>query len=343
MTLSASYDAALALAGLAALGWGLWPDTFRMAGRWRFELYWFDFALGVFLAVLAIVFCFGSSGEDISAFDNLIIVSKRQLAWAFLAGVLANLGLMFSMACVATAGMAVAYSVAMPVALATGSTWLFLISPASQPSVRWAGVVSLIGAAGFASLAHRRHKRVFVQEIREGSEIKRRIVERRGTWRAARFAAIGGVLIGCLYPMAEKARASDIEMGPYAIAMMAAAGVFLSTFVYNLYFFNLPVEGRSLGLRDFFDGTIRQHLAGLLGGAVWALGTVGFLLALAANEVRLVDRSLAAAIAHGAGLLGLAWGAVARKEVRGADFPIKLCWGVSAALFLLGIVLTGSS
>jgi glucose uptake protein len=343
MTLPASFDAALALAGLTMLCWGLWPHTFRMAGRWRFELYWFDFALGVFVTVLAIVFSLGSSGDDITAIDNLIIVSRRQLAWAFGAGILTNLGLMLTMACIATAGLTVAFSVAMPVALAAATTGILLLPSLSQTAGRWAGVVSLLVAAVVASFAHRRHRRTFVQELREGSEIKRRVIERRGRWRAVWFASIGGLLIGCLYPMAERARTSAIEMGPYPIALMAASGLFLSTFVCNLYFLNLPVEGRSPALRDYFDATIRQHLAGLLGGAIWASGTLCFLLALAAEHDVRPGRSTAVALAHAAGLVGLTWGAVVWKEMSGAGRSVKALAGLSAALFLSGIVLTGRS
>ena len=52
---------------LTMIGWGSWANTQKLAGkeRWPFELYYWDYALGV--ALLGIVFCFtlgniGSAG-----------------------------------------------------------------------------------------------------------------------------------------------------------------------------------------------------------------------------------------------------------------------------------------
>jgi glucose uptake protein len=343
MLLPVSYATAVALALFAMACWGLWAHTWRMAGKWRFELYWFDASFGAMLTVALASLTIGSMGSEITAIDNLTIVSKRQLLWAFLGGGVANIGLMLTMAAMAVAGIAVGYSIAMPAALATGVVWMQLASPAGRAGAVWFGAALLVASAALAVFAHRAHKRSFVQEVREAGETKRRIVQRRGAWRAAIFAAAGGLAMGGFYPLAELARDSDIAMGPFPIALIACAGLLLSTFVCNLYFINLPVEGRPLSVRAYFAGSARQHLLGLLGGAIWALGAIALLLSLAAQEEVRLSRSLATAIAFGAGPLGLIGAMLFWKEFAGAAIPVRVALGLSVVLFAVGAYLTAAA
>src|SRR5260370_16914454 len=95
--------------------------------------------------------------------------------------------------------------------------------------------------------------------------------------------------MGTFYPLVEMSKASDIGLGPYTVGVFFGIGVFLSTFVFNLYFMNLPVEGEPVGLTDYFRGGgagVRNHLLGIVGGAIWAGGAIcNFVAARAPGQI----------------------------------------------------------
>src|SRR5262245_36404269 len=87
---------------------GSWAITLKMTGKWRFELYCLDFALGAMIAVAIYAATLGSLGFDGFSFsDDLLHAGKRQLFFAFLAGTVFNLGNMLLIASISVAGMAV--------------------------------------------------------------------------------------------------------------------------------------------------------------------------------------------------------------------------------------------
>ena len=121
MILPGSYLFSLILLALSLLCWGSWANTLKMAGpKWRFELYCYDFAIGLVAAALLISFTFGSLGLDgFTVVDDLRLAGKRQDAFALVAGGIFTLGNMLLIAVISLAGM----SVALPVGL--GSALIF--------------------------------------------------------------------------------------------------------------------------------------------------------------------------------------------------------------------------
>ena len=89
MILPGSYVTALILLIVGMVGWGVWANLFKAAGgKWRFELFYFDFAIGVVLMAGVLALTVGSLGFDGFSFaDDLRLAGKRQDLSAFLAGV----------------------------------------------------------------------------------------------------------------------------------------------------------------------------------------------------------------------------------------------------------------
>ena len=52
MIIPTTYATALMLAILTMICWGSWANTFKMTKKWRFELFYFDYAAGVLLAAV---------------------------------------------------------------------------------------------------------------------------------------------------------------------------------------------------------------------------------------------------------------------------------------------------
>jgi len=123
MILPQSYPAVLFLMVLSLLCLGSWASFFKFAGRWRFELFYLDFAIGLLLASVIYAFTVGNLGYDgFNFIDDLQHAGKRQWMYVFIAGLIFNFGNMLLMGAVSVSGLAVAFPMGLGVALllATG-------------------------------------------------------------------------------------------------------------------------------------------------------------------------------------------------------------------------------
>src|ERR1035438_129719 len=131
MILPQSYQAVLFLTVLSLLCLGSWASAFKFAGKWRFELFYLDFAIGLLLAAVIFAFTLGNIGYDgFNFLDDLQQAGKRQWMWVFVAGLIFNFGNMLLMAAVSVCGLAVAFPMGMGVALLLGT----VLGLASRPA-----------------------------------------------------------------------------------------------------------------------------------------------------------------------------------------------------------------
>jgi hypothetical protein len=85
MILPTTYWVALLLAILSMICWGSWANTFKLTGKWRFELFYFDYSFGLLLFAAIAAATLGQLGTELSFSDNIVIAGKRQLGYAVLA------------------------------------------------------------------------------------------------------------------------------------------------------------------------------------------------------------------------------------------------------------------
>ena len=82
-----TYSAVLVAGLVTLLCWGLWANTLASAMRkWRFEFYFYDFALSSVVISAILLLTLGSFGGGITSYENLMIVRKKLIFLAFLAG-----------------------------------------------------------------------------------------------------------------------------------------------------------------------------------------------------------------------------------------------------------------
>ena len=147
MTLPHTYIAALLLTILSMVCWGSWANTFKLAGKWRFELFYFDFAIGVMVAAVLFGMTFGSLGFDGFLFmDDLQHAGRRQWASGFAGGVVFNLANMLLVAAISLAGMSVAFPVGIGMALVIGVVWNYAIKPVGNSQFLFLGCAIITGA-----------------------------------------------------------------------------------------------------------------------------------------------------------------------------------------------------
>lgn len=323
---------------LGLLCWGSWANAFKLGGKLRFELFYYDFALGVLVAAGICAYTAGSMGFDgFTVMDDLLNASKHQILSGVAAGALLNFGNMLLMAAVAVAGMTLAFPVAFAVAMVIGGALTYLLSPAGSPSFLVLGGSVLLAAAMLDTLAHRRVGRLRHETLAKAG--KARSTRRPRGGKGAALAAVGGLLMGTAYPLLAKAQDVNTGLGPYATGLVVACGVFGATLILNLYFINLPVEGEPLELTDFFRTTLPQHLLGILGGALWFAGLLAFLLVTSPKADIHPNRAIGYGLAQGGPVLAALYGMLVWKEVRDADGRARVLAALMLVLFVLGLVL----
>lgn len=358
MMLPATYATALLLAILTMLCWGSWANTLKLAGKWRFELYYFDYTLGLMIAVTVAAFTFGSwdsegaLAADIAAFnflDNMMVASKTQMAYAMVGGAVFNLANLLLVAAIAVAGLSVAFPVGIGLALIVGVVLNTIIKPAGSPLFLFSGVVLVLLAIIASAMAHSLHMankiKVAPVEPVEGRPAVRRPGVRLGAARGPSalkgilLSLSAGLLMGLFYPLVEMSKRGEIGLGPYAAAFMFGLGVLVTTPVYNLFFMNLPVEGEAVAIRDYLRGTLKQHLLGVAGGMIWAVGAVSNFVAASAPASVNVGPGVSYALGQGATLVSTLWGLLVWKEFAGATPAVRKRVALMLILFIGGLAL----
>jgi glucose uptake protein len=345
MILSHTYVATLLVLLFSMLCWGSWANTQKMSRKWRFELFYFDYAFGVLLTAVICAFTLGSLGYDgFSFMDDIMNGGKRYVAMGFGAGVIFNLANMLLVAAITVAGLAVAFPVGIGLALIIGVIWNYVIRPQGNPILLFVGCTLVVAAIIVDAIAYRAMEQLRAEQEAQAGKAKstRKKVSLKGVF----LSLVSGVLMGSFYPLVVMAKAADWGgtagengLGPYAIAVVFALGVFLSTFVFNLFFMNLPVEGEPLELLDYFKGLPKQHLLGVAGGILWCGGTIANFVGSSAPVAVQVGPAISLALGQGAAMVSALWGLLLWKEFEGADARIKALVVIMFVLFIAGLAM----
>src|SRR3979409_167294 len=141
------------------LGWGSWANTQKLAGkqRWPFELFYWDYAIGVFLFSVLFAVTFGSLGTaGTPALENLRQADMSFVWPALISGVLFNLSNILLVVGIDAAGMSVAFPVGVGLALVIGTVESYIETPKRDPAMLFAGVALIVVAMVLSGIAHRR-------------------------------------------------------------------------------------------------------------------------------------------------------------------------------------------
>lgn len=346
MLIPTTYAVALGLTVLSMLCWGSWANTMKMTGKWRFELFYFDYTLGVILAALIAAMTFGSFDPGVitdsaapafSFLDNMAVGSKRSMVLAAAGGVIFNLANLLLVAAIAIAGLSVAFPVGIGIALIVGTILNYLLKPSGNPVLLFGGAAVILMAIIVTAMAHS----AYAKAKAATAAAHPAILARRSSSpvKGIAISVVSGILMGLFYPLVELSKLGDLGMGPYAAAFCFSVGVLLSTPLFNVFFMNLPVEGEPVSFRDYFGGTGKQHLLGLLGGMIWSVGMVSNFVAASAAKTATVGPAVSYAIGQGAAMVSTLWGLLLWKEFAGADSKVRGLIILMLALFAGGLAM----
>jgi glucose uptake protein len=338
MILPQTYSYVLALMILSVICLGSWASTFKMAGKWRFELFYFDFAIGLMIVALIYAFTFGNLGFDGFTFlDDLQHAGKRQWMFSFLAGLIFNFANMMLMAAVSVAGLSVSFPITVAIAVLVGTGINAVARPAGSPLLLLLGCLLLLTCVMVSAVSYRL-KGVADHEAlaRQG---RAKSTRRPSSIKGVALAVVAGVLMGSFTPFLDKARAGELGMGPYAIVTMFGLGVLFTTPIFNIFFMNLPVEGDPIDLSLFFTAKPKQHIYGLIGGAIWCTGMLAAMVAGSAPETAQGNPVLHFLLGQSWPLIAALWGVLVFGEARGGDSRIKIMTALMMVLFLCGLAI----
>jgi glucose uptake protein len=340
MILPQTYPQVLALMILSLLCLGSWAAMFKLAGKWRFELFYFPFALGVMVAVLIYSFTVGNLGYDgFNFLDDLQHAGKRQWMYAFLAGLIFNLANMLLMAAVSVMGMALAFPLAIGIAVLVTTGVSAILRTAGNPMLVTLGCVLLLTAVVVGSVAHRLIRVARHEELARAGQAKS--TRRPGAIKGTLLALATGLLMGSFQPLVGKAADGEVGLGPYGLAAMFVLGMFISTPVFNIFLMNLPVEGEPVDFASFFASKPKQHVLGIIAGAIWCTGMLASLVASAAPPQMQGGPLEHYMLAQSWPLLAALWGMLAFGDLRSGDARAKIMGLLMLVLYVCGLAMIG--
>ena len=321
-----SYPLAVILCVITMLCWGSWANTRKLARKdWRFELFYWDYALGVLLLTLLLGLTLGSSGtEGLSFTSDLSQASSSSIVSALIGGAIFNLANILLVAAIEIAGMAVAFPVGIGLALIIGVVMNYLALPVGNGALLSIGVALVTLAIILDAVAYRR--------LPGGSAG----VSTKGLV----LSVACGIFMGTFYRFVAAAMAADPastepgKMGPYAAVFVFAAGIFLSNFVWNTLFMKKPLIGTPVSFSQYFEGSFGTHLTGVLGGVIWGLGMAFSLIASGRAGF-----AISYGLGQGATMIAAFWGVFIWREFRAAPAGTARLLAAMFACFLSGLAL----
>jgi glucose uptake protein len=328
-----SYALAVVFCVLTMLCWGSWAVTRKLARRdWRFELFYWDYTVGVLLITLAFGVTLGSGGTQGRAFfADLSQASAGSLISALSGGAIFNLGNILLVAAIDIAGMAVAFPVGIGLALIIGVIMNYVADPIGNVVLLSAGVFFVILAIILDALAYRRL--AVASAGPEGSTGP-------NSAKGLVLAVACGVFMGIFYRFIAAAMYADTahptpgKMGSYAAVFTVAVGILLSSFVWNTIAMKKPFTGAPVGFRDYFAANLRTHMTGVLGGVIWGTGTSLNLIASGRAGF-----AISYGLGQGATMVAAIWGVFIWKEFRAAPAGTSALLAIMFGSFLAGLVL----
>jgi len=309
---------------LSMFCWGSWANTLKMCPRYRFQLFYWDYAIGLAAGAIFWGLTAGSLGHTGAPFVEAVINTPlAPILFAVCGGVVFNVANLLLVAAIDVAGLAVAFPVGIGLALVVGAVSSYLVSPAGNPLLLFGGVALVVVAIVFDAAAYRQ------REAR---------AKAASTTRGLVLSVLAGLLMGTFYPLVARALGGvpgKPAPGPYAVALFFALGVLLSTVPANLLLMAKPLDGKPpVDGAGYWRAPLTWHLAGTLGGAIWCTGAVANFVASGAH---LVGPAVSYSIGQGATMISACWGVFVWREFAGAPRSARRLLVFMFVFFLLGL------
>jgi glucose uptake protein len=309
-----TFAAALVMTVLSTVFWGSWANTFKLTKNYRFELFYWDYAAGIFLISVVLALTMGSArGADTAFLANLHCAAPINLLWAAIGGFIFNIANVLLVAGIEIVGLAVAFPIAIGIALVEGVVLSYAVQPKGSAGLLGAGVVMAVLAVILIGKAY-------------GALGGDRVVSRKGIV----VCIVSGLLMGSFAPFITRAMTAARPLTPYTVAVLFTLGAFLCCFVFNTALMRRPIVGAPVNFSGYRRAPGSYHLLGLFGGVVWGVGTVFNFVAAS-----VVGVAISYAIGQASPMIAALWGVFVWHEFRGSNARAR---GYLVAMFAAYVV-----
>lgn len=322
-----NYALAVIFCLVTMICWGSWGNTQKLVSKnWRYELFYWDYVIGMVLFTIILGFTMGSIGSEGRSFvADIAQADWNAIWWVILGGVIFNASNILLSASISLAGMAVAFPLGVGLALVLGVIINYIGVPEGNPWLLFGGVALVVAAIICNGVASGK-----MPQAGKNDNTRRKGVI---------IALLAGVLMSLFFrfvvmgmDVANFANPAPGMLTPYGAIFIFSIGVFLSNFVFNTLAMKYPFSGTPVSYSEYFKGSFSTHLCGMLGGAIWGLGSA--FSYIASGEA---GPAVSYALGQGAPMIAAIWGVFIWKEFQGAPKVVNKLLAAMFCLFILGL------
>jgi glucose uptake protein len=326
MFIPQSYSLAIILCIVTMLCWGSWGNTQKLAGKtWRFELFYWDYVIGILLFSIFLGFTLGSNGEQGRGFiEDIRQADGKNILNAMVGGIIFNASNILLVAAMAIAGMAVAFPVGVGIALALGVIINYAFVPQGNAAWLFGGVALIVAAIIIDAVAYKKHSSS-LQKV---------------SGKGILLSVSAGVLMALFYRFVASSMVTSFELPeagkltPYSAIFFFSIGVLISNLLFNSLIMKKPFEGGPVSFKDYAKGSFSVHLIGILGGIIWNIG-----MAMSIIASGKAGFAISYGLGQGATLIAALWGVFIWKEFKGASKSVNNLILLMFLAYLAGLAL----
>jgi glucose uptake protein len=318
-----SYPLAVFYCILTMFCWGSWANTQKLAASsWRFELFYWDYVIGIVLLGFIFAITLGNTGSMGRGFiDDLKQAAGTNIFSAIAGGIIFNAANILLCAAIAIAGMSVAFPVGIGLALVIGVIVNYIDHPLGNKVLLFGGVILIVLAILLNAFAYRKMQ----------SENK------NPTSKGLILSIVSGVLMGLFYKYVAASMFPDFtvpepgKLSPYTAIVFFSTGILASNFLFNTVLMRRPFAGSPVSYKDYFRGGFKNHITGILGGIIWCIGMSFSIIASGK-----AGPAISYGLGQGATVVAAIWGIYVWKEFKGAK-GVKVILSTMLACYVIGL------
>ena len=307
-----NYSMAVFLCIITMLCWGSWANTQKLSSqKWPFQLFYWDYSLGILVITLLLAFTMGSIGDGGRGFlVDLGQAETKYLGYALLGGIIFNFANLLLVIAIDLTGMAVAFPIGIGIALVLGVITNFMYNPEGDPLILFVGVFFVTVAIILDALAYK-------------SILKK---QQRTPNKGIVISLLAGIAMGFFYKYVAQSISADFftpepgKLTPYTALVIFSIGILISNFMFNTITMYKPFTGTAVTYKDYFTmGNARLHLIGILGGVIWGIG-----MSFSIISSEQAGPAIAYGLGQGATMVAALWGVFIWKEFK--NLPKSKNW-----------------
>jgi len=323
MFVPATFGAAMLMMVTSTLCWGSWANTYKLTKSYRFELFYWDYAIGIFLVSLIFALTLGSTTGGADSFANNVRgADGANILFALVGGFIFNVANLLLVAGIEMAGLAIAFPVAIGIAMVEGVLLSYALQPKGDPVLLGAGIALALVAVVLDGKAY--------GSLPSGASAV--------SGRSIVVCIVSGLLMGAFAPFVTRALTVGRALTPYSIAVFFTVGALASCFAVNVYLMRQPLAGAPVDFSGFRAASAGDHALGIAGGFVWGTGAVFNFVAAS-----FVGVAISYAIGQAAPMVAALWGVVVWREFSGAPPRAWTYLGLMFACYLAALAVLASA